>query len=300
MICKHACFAFFALILSGGAHAAIEVLACEPEWAALTRELAGARAEVFAATSARQDPHRIEARPALLARARRADLLVCTGAELEAGWLPLLQRESGNAAIQAGRPGYFEAARYVELIDQPLSLDRAQGDVHAAGNPHFHLDPRRLAAVARALSLRLTQLDPAGAEEYARRAQAFGARLDAAITRWEQQAVKLRGLKVLAQHRNLSYLAHWLGLVVVAELEPKPGIEPSAAHLAEVLEKSRGQGVRAVLRAAYEAPRASRWVSARAGIEAIELPYTVGGSAAAADLFGLFEDTLARLKELAP
>lgn len=287
-------------LLASSAHAALEVLACEPEWAALTQELAGNRAQVFAATTARQDPHRIDARPALIARARRADLVVCTGAELEAGWLPLLQRESGNAAIQPGGRGHFEAASFVELIDKPATLDRAQGDVHGAGNPHFFLDPRRLAAVAKALSQRLAQLDPAGAEEYARRGRDFSTRLEAAIARWEREAAPLRGVKVLAHHRNLSYLAAWLGLVVVAELEPKPGIEPSAAHLAELLEKSRGQGVRAVLRTAYEAPRASAWFAERAAIPAIELPYTVGGSARALDLISLFDDTLARLKALSP
>lgn len=293
-------FLLLATALAGSAQAALEVLACEPEWAALTQELAGSRAEVFSATTARQDPHRIEARPALIARARRAALLVCTGAELEAGWLPLLQRESGNAAIQVGRPGYFEAASQVELIEKPHSVDRAQGDVHAAGNPHFHLDPRRLAAVAKALSHRLTQLDPAGGEEYARREHEFAARWGTAVARWENEAVNLRGRKVLAHHRNLSYLAHWLGLVIVAELEPKPGLEPSAAHLAVVLEKARSEGARAVLRAAYEAPRASKWISERAGIAAIELPYTVGGSARATDLFGLFDDSLARLREALP
>ncbi|MBA3478657.1 MAG: zinc ABC transporter substrate-binding protein, partial [Lautropia sp.] len=130
---------FFALTVLCGysaaspAFAVINVLTCEPEWAALVKEIAGDRARIFSATTAKQDPHRIEARPALLAQARRADLLVCTGAELEIGWLPLLQRESGNANIQEGRPGYFEAARFVQMLEKPATLNRAMGDVHAAG-----------------------------------------------------------------------------------------------------------------------------------------------------------------------
>lgn len=287
-----------AFLWAGGAQA-LEVLACEPEWAALTRELAGNRAEVSAATTARQDPHHIEARPALIAKARRADLLVCTGAELEIGWLPLLQRESGNAAIQNGRRGYFEAASAVSLIERPQRVDRAMGDVHASGNPHFHLEPRRLLQVARALRSRLAEIDPAGAAEYQRREADFVERFGAAITRWEREAQSLRGMKVLTHHRNFSYLAAWLGLDVVAELEPKPGIEPSAAHLAELLASARAQSPRAVLRAAYESPRASEWIAQRAQLKAIELPYTVGGSPRAQDLFGLFEETLARLKEAA-
>ncbi|MBI2509038.1 MAG: zinc ABC transporter substrate-binding protein, partial [Betaproteobacteria bacterium] len=128
--------------------AALNIFACEPEWGALAKELAGDKASIYVATTALQDPHRIEARPSLIARARSADLMVCTGAELEVGWLPLVQAQSGNPAIQSGRPGYFEAARESVLIEIPQRLDRSQGDVHAAGNPHVHLDPANIARVA--------------------------------------------------------------------------------------------------------------------------------------------------------
>src|SRR5687768_1972016 len=143
------------------AAAALNIFACEPEWGALAKELAGPKASIYVATTALQDPHRIEARPSLIARARGADLVVCTGAELEAGWLPLVLAQSGNPKIQNGRPGYFEAARHVEMREIPQRLDRAQGDVHAAGNPHVHLDPRNLARIAAALSQRMVQLDAA-------------------------------------------------------------------------------------------------------------------------------------------
>ena len=289
------------LLLMGAmpAKAALEVLACEPEWASLTQELAGELAQVSSATTARQDPHRIEARPALLARARRADLLVCTGAELEAGWLPLLQRESGNASIQTGRPGYFEAAQHVRLLEKPAAVDRSMGDVHAAGNPHLHLDPRNLLAVAEALAARLAALDPPNAGRYAAREREFAARLQKAIARWEKEGADLKGVAVLAHHKNWTYLAGWLGLRVLAELEPKPGIEPSAVHLAQLLEKLQAEPAKMVLRTPYQSPRGSEWIASRAGVRAVELPYTVGGSEKARDLFGLFEDTLARLREAA-
>ncbi len=286
----------FLLLAANSAQAALNVLACEPEWAALTQELAGDLARVSSATTARQDPHHIEARPSLIARARNADLLVCTGAELEVGWLPLLQRESGNARIQSGRVGYFEAAAQVRLLEKMLNADRSQGDVHAGGNPHLQADPRNLLKVASALAPRLAELDPANAAVYAARNQDFQRRMRAAIARWEQDAAVLRGVPVVVHHKSWSYLADWLGLKVVADLEPKPGIEPSVSSLAGLLQRLRAQPARMVLRTAYQSPKPSEWLAERAAIAAVELPYTVGGSAAAKDLFGLFDDTVAKLK----
>ncbi len=284
------------LLTAHSAHAALNVLACEPEWAALTQELAGDRARVTSATTARQDPHHIEARPSLIARARNADLLVCTGADLEIGWLPLLQRESGNARIQPGRVGYFAAAAQVRLLEISGLADRAQGDVHPGGNPHLQADPRNLLIVAQALARRLAELDPANAAHYAARNQDFQKRMRAAIARWEKDAAPLRGVPVVVQHRSWSYLADWLDLKVVADLEPKPGIEPSVTYLASLLERLKAQPARLILRTAYQSPKPSDWLAERAGIPALELPYTVGGSARATDLFGLFDDTVAKLK----
>ncbi len=283
-------------LAAGPAAAALEVFACTPEWAALARELGGERVSVYEATSARQDPHRIEARPALLARARRADLLVCTGAELEAGWLPLLQRESGNPRIQSGRPGYFEAAAYVELLEKPAALDRSLGDIHAAGNPHIHLDPRNLLKVADALARRLAELSPKDAVYFESRHRDFSSRMREAIARWEREAAPLRGVPVVTHHRHSSYLLAWLGMKQVADLEPLPGVEPSVGHLAKVVEQLRTEPARMVLRVPYQSPRPSEWVVGRVpGMRAVELPFTVGGSERAKDLFGLFDDTLARL-----
>lgn len=287
--------ALASLLCLTSAQAALNVLACEPEWAALVTELAGDRARVTSATTARQDPHHIEARPSLIARARNADLLVCTGAELEIGWLPLLQRESGNPRIQVGQPGHFEAASQARLIEKLAQANRAMSDVHPGGNPHLHADPRNLARVADALGRRLAELDPANAAHYNARLRDFQNRLGAALVRWEKAAAGLRGMPVVVHHRSWSYLADWLGLVVVADLEPKPGIEPSAGHLAGLLERLKARPARMILRTPYQSPRASEWLAERAGIPALELPYTVGGSPAADDLFGLFDDTLARL-----
>lgn len=283
-----------ALTVATGARA-LEVFACEPEWAALAAELGGGTATAFSATTARQDPHQIQARPSLIARLRTADLLVCTGADLEAGWLPLLLRQAANPRVQPGNPGYFEAARQVRLLDAPAQLDRAMGDVHASGNPHIQTDPRNIATVAAALAARMRQLDPANDTTIAARAENFQARWAAAMQRWAQQAAPLRGMPIATYHRNWTYLNAWLGLHEAATIEPKPGVPPGSQHLAQLMSELPARGVRGVIHAAYEDPRAAQFVAQRIGVPVIALPYTVGGSERAGDLFGLFEDTIDRL-----
>jgi zinc/manganese transport system substrate-binding protein len=277
------------------AYAALNILACEPEWGALAKELGGDKASVYVATTAMQDPHRVEARPSLMARARNADLMVCTGAQLEVGWAPLLQTQSGNSKIQAGQPGYFEATSVLSLLERPSSVDRAQGDVHPAGNPHVHLDPRNIAKVASALAQRMASLDGAQAAYYDARAKDFARRWSEATARWTEQAAPLKGMPVVVYHKDLSYLIAWLGMREVGALEPKPGIPPSTAHLAELLQGLKAAPAKAVLRSAYNDPRPAEWLAERARIPAVLLPYTVGGTDRAKDLFGLYDDTLARL-----
>ncbi|MGE5116700.1 MAG: metal ABC transporter substrate-binding protein, partial [Betaproteobacteria bacterium] len=259
------------------ARAALHVLACEPEWGALTQELAGPLVDVSVATTALQDPHRIQARPSLIARARNADLVVCTGAELEIGWLPVLLQQSGNARVQPGQLGHFAAADYVRKLEVPTQLDRAQGDVHAAGNPHIQTDPRSIAAVAPALSKRLQQLDPAHAADYARRGEDFERRWREALARWAAQGAPLRGVPVVSQHKAFAYLYDWLGLKEIAVLEPKPGVEPTVSHLQEVQAALKATPARMVVYAAYQDSRPSDWLSKSAGIPAVKLPFTVGG-----------------------
>ena len=277
------------------AHAAVRVFACEPEWGALAQELGGKLVDVAVATSALQDPHQIQAKPSLIARARNADLVVCTGAELEIGWLPVLLQQSGNARVQPGQPGNFAAADFVRKLDVPAQLDRAQGDVHAAGNPHIQTDPRNIALVANALATRLQQLDPANAAQFAQAHAEFAKKWEQAIARWSAQAAPLRGTAVVSQHKAFVYLYDWLGMKEVAVLEPKPGVEPSAAHLQTVLATLKGAPAKMVLVAAYQDPRPSEWIARNAGLAIVKVPFTVGGSDAAKDLFGLFDDTVARL-----
>ena len=287
------------LAVASPALAALNIFACTPEWGALAKELGGDRASVYIATTALQDPHRIEARPSLVARARSANLLVCTGAELEAGWLPLVQGQSGNPDIQVGQPGYFEAASAVALLEKPVRLDRSLGDVHPDGNPHLHLDPRNVEKIAAALGERMASLDAADAAHFRARTASFLGRWREATARWEKQAAALRDIPVVVHHRDLAYLVAWLGLREAGALEPRPGLPPGAAHLQELLQRLKRAPARAVLRSAYNDPRPAAWLAERAGIPAVTLPYTVGGSERAKDLFGLYEDTLARLAAIA-
>jgi zinc/manganese transport system substrate-binding protein len=245
-----------------------------------------------------QDPHRIEARPSLIARARNADLVVCTGAQLESGWLPLVLTQSANPKIQAGRPGYFEAAAHAVLLEVPGSLDRAEGDIHPAGNPHIHLDPRNIARVATALSERMAQLDPPAASEYRGRAKAFLERWRQATARWEKQAAPVKGAAVLVYHKNMSYLIAWLGMRETGALEPKPGLPPTANHLSELLVRLKSNPAKAILVAAYNDPRGADWLAERAGIPVVVLPFTVGGNEKVKNLFDLFDNTIALLAAL--
>ena len=288
-----------ALMVASPAGAALNIFACTPEWGALAKEIGGDKVNIYVATNALQDPHHVEARPSLIARARNADLVVCTGAQLEIGWLPLVLTQAGNSKIQIGQPGYFEASRFVTMLEVPTSVDRSQGDVHPGGNPHIHLDPRNIAKIAVALGDRLAQLDAAEADNYRSRGKAFLERWQQAVTRWEKDGAPLKGVAVVGYHKNMSYLNNWLGIREIGSLEPKPGLPPTTTHMSELLARLAKDPVKAVVRSTYNDPRAAEWLSGNAKIPVVALPFTVGGTDKAKDLFGLFDDTLARLLAVA-
>jgi len=288
------------LVVAAPALAALNIFATVPEWGALAEELGGDKVKVYVATNALQDPHHVEAKPSLISRARNADLVVATGAELEIGWLPLVVQQAGNPRIQPGKPGYFEAAPLVPMLEKPTRLDRADGDVHPGGNPHIQTDPRNILRVAGPLTARLVELDPANAAVYQQRGKAFAERFGAAIANWEKQAATLKGTPIVVQHKAFTYLIAWLGMNEVVALEPKPGVEPTTAWLSEVLTLLQRQPAKMVIRAAYQSDRASLWIAERAKINAVALPFTVGGTAEAKDLYGLYDDTIARLRKGVP
>jgi len=277
------------------AHAALRVFACEPEWAQLATAIGGDAVEVTSATTALQDPHYIQARPSLIARVRRADLVVCSGSQLEIGWLPMLLTKANNPRVQPGAPGYLETSPLVPRLEIPTSLDRSLGDMHPEGNPHVQLNPHNVAVIAQALAERMTELDPQG--NYQAGAAAFLERWNGAIAGWEARAKPLVGKRIVVHHKSWAYLEDWLGLVEVAQLEPVPGVPPTASHLSELLAKlgTDGHGADFIIRAPFQDEKPSAWLSKRTGIPELMLPLTVGGSDDANDLFSLFDDILNRL-----
>ena len=285
------CTTFFA----SHAFSAVNVFACEPEWAALAQELGGDKVSAVSATTALQDPHRIEARPSLIARIRSAELVICSGSELEVGWLPLLFAQSGNNRIQPGSPGFIEAAQYVARLEVPKVVDRALGDIHPSGNPHIHLNPRNIAKVAAVITERLAEIDRANADLYRKRASDFAERWEQAMQRWQQQAAPLKGARVVVYHKDMSYFISWAGMREAGSLEPKPGIPPTPSHLAELVDRMKRDPAKAIVYSAYSDPKPAEFLSGRSGIPQVMLPFTVGGTEKAKDLFGLFDDTIERL-----
>jgi zinc/manganese transport system substrate-binding protein len=283
------------LLAAAPASAAIKVLATTSDWGALTQELGGDKVNVYVATTAMQDVHRVEAKPSLVARARSADLLVATGAELEIGWLPVLAQESGNSKIQPGGSGYFEVVSALHLLEVPGKVDRSMGDIHPLGNPHVQLDPHNIALIAHALTAKLAQVDPAQAAFYAQKGKDFDARWEAAIKTWEAKAAPLKGTQVVIMHRDQAYLCHWLGLTELASIEPKPGVPPTAAYLGTLVGKLTTTPPKMILLNAYNDPKAAQWLGERVHAPAVVLPFSVGGSPEAKDLFGLFDDTVNKL-----
>ncbi len=279
------------LVLLSGPTAAfgkIEVLACEPEWHALVQQIAGDRVTSFSATTAWQDPHYIEAKPSLVAKARRADLIFCTGADLEIGWLPLLIRQSGNSKIKPGQPGYLLAADWVEKIDVPDQIDRRLGDIHGAGNPHVHLNPNNLLIIAEELTARLMLIDAQNSNFYTQQLTSFQHQWQKQMDQWQKMAEPLRGKKVVVHHRSLDYLFQWLGMTTVADLEPKPGLPPTSGHLASLLTVVQQEKPHFIVIAAYQNHKGARWLAKRTHLPIVTLPFTVGGDAKSDTLFSLF------------
>jgi len=282
-------------LTAGGVQAQLNIFATVPEWGALAEELGGDKVKVYVATNALQDPHRVQARPSLLARARTAQLLIATGAELEIGWLPILQRDAGNPQILPGAPGMFEASQYIQLLGVPVLVDRSMGDVHAAGNPHIQTDPRNFLPIARALTERLVLLDSANRNFYQDRLRSFVFRWQANIDRWATSARPLRGEKIWVQHDGFVYLNDWLGFVQVGTLEPTPGVDPSVAHLGTILQRQSQLKGQMIITSAYAGDAASKWFSEKASVPLVVLPFTVGGNKEATTLEAFFESNISRL-----
>ncbi|NCO70727.1 MULTISPECIES: zinc ABC transporter substrate-binding protein [Shewanella] len=289
--------ASMSLLFTATAQAELNVFACEPEYAALTLALAP-DAKVYSATTAMQDPHQVQARPSLIAKMRQADVVVCAGADLEIGWLPMLQMKSANPQVRSTDKGLFFAAEHIDTLDKLVSVDRSMGDVHAKGNPHLHLDPQRMLIVAQALSTKFTQIDPDNASLYRQSLADFSQAWQAKIPQWQQQAKDLAGKKVIAYHSSFRYLFKWIGIEQVADLEPKPGIAPTSSHLASLLTRAEKGDVMAIIVASYQDERGAKWLGERANLPVLVLPISVGGNEESKDLISLYDNILSLLNKV--
>lgn len=276
-------------------NADLKIFVCEPEWEAVALVLGADKIEVSSATNALQDPHYIQARPSLISKVGRANLIVCSGAELEIGWLSMLLRKGNNPDVMPGTPGFLEASQYVQKLDVSSGNDRSQGDVHPQGNPHVQTNPHNILLVAEAMTERMAQLDTGNAATYQQNLSDFRQRWTVAMAAWEERAAVLRGKRVIAHHKSWVYLENWLGLVEVATLEPVSGIPPTASHLGSLLDRFGNKGADFIIRAPFQSAKPSEWLSERTGIPAVVLPLTVGGTDQASDLFTWFDDIINRL-----
>ena len=289
-------FLLCVLLISVGAQADLKIFTCEPEWMVLAKEIGANKIDAYSATTAFQDPHYIQAKPSLIAKVRNANLVVCSGADLEIGWLPVLLQKANNRNVLTGTPGFFEASSFVQRVDVSSNVDRSQGDLHAQGNPHVQTSPHNIRQIAVALSERMGELDAGNAAIYQQNLDNFLQRWDAAIANWEKKAAPLRGKRMITHHKSWPYLQQWLGIEEVANLEPLPGVPPTTAHLSQLLSQfgpgSKNGSADFIVRSPYQDDRGSSWLSERTGIQSVVLPFTVGGSDAATDLFSLFDDTI--------
>lgn len=263
----------FAALGAQTASANVEVVATVPDLAALVREVGGEKVSVTALSLPTQDPHFVDAKPSLMLKLNKADVLVAVGLELEVGWLPVLQSGARNAKILPGGAGYLDCSRHVRVLEAATRpVDRSMGDIHPGGNPHYLFDPRQAAGCAKAIAAKLAAVDGANAGAYNANLRRFLERLDRARTGWEQRMARFKGHPVITFHRSWNYLLDWLNLRSVAELEPKPGIPPTPSHVASVLAAGRTHKVRCVIQESYYPDKTGRLVAKKLDGQLVSLP----------------------------
>ncbi len=285
------------LLLAAPASAKVNIFACSPEWASLSKEIGGDFVEIYTATKAHQDAHYMRAKPSLVAAMRKADLVFCSGAALESGWLPIFLQKAGGPDVQQNTLGWLMASDFVPKLNVMKSVDRSMGHVHPEGNPHVHLNPHNISEIANVLAERLFLIDRENGDAYESNLDNFQRQWKSNIQSWEYKAENLASQNVVVYHKSWDYLTDWLDMNVIASLEPKPGLPPTTSHLEDLLQNLKDADVVAILVAPYENDKAAKWLSERTGIPVLNLPFTIGGSDQAQDLQSLFNETLMLLDE---
>ena len=281
----------FLLSTSSFASDQINIFACEPEWKSLAEEIGGNKVKAFAATHAKQDPHHIRARPSLIAKIRRADLIFCSGAGLEVGWMPILLQKA-NSKVQPGKLGYLMASNYTPVIDIPDKVDRSHGDVHPEGNPHVHLDPNNILLVAKELNKRLAVIDSINKNYYQENYNNFINRWKKSLLRWEKDIESIKDQRIIIHHKSFDYLFNWMELDEVAALEVKPGIPPTASHLKNILQDINNNPADIIVISPYDPSEGALWLSKQTKIPVVTLPCTIGGNEESINLFALFDSSI--------
>jgi zinc/manganese transport system substrate-binding protein len=270
--------------------AQVRIVATTPDLASVAREVGGDRVSVVALAKPTEDPHYVDAKPSHIVTLNRADVLIEGGAELELGWLPPLLENSRNSKISAGAPGHIVASEGIRLLEIPTSFDRSKGDVHSLGNPHFMVDPINVKIVARNIANHLAEVDPKSAATYRSNLAKFNSRLDVKFAEWQKQLAPYKGARIVTYHKDFIYLAERFGLVIVDELEPKPGIAPSPAHLAEVIGKMKTTNAKLILVQPFQNRKTAETVARQVGGVVLDVPQQPGAANNTASYFDMMDN----------
>ncbi len=266
------CCLLTVLSLNGSAWAKqLKVITTTADLASIVHEIGLDQVKVESLASPLQDPHFVDAKPSLIVKLMNADLFIETGLELEIGWAPLLIRSCGNPRIQANAPGHLDASRAIVPIEVPQNPSRAMGDVHPGGNPHYLIDPENGKLVAKLICQKLKELAPKDADYFQNNLSAFESRIDEKMKQWTEKMAPYKGSKFVSYHRDVSYLAHRFGLISVGEIEPKPGIPPTAKHTAELMDRIRSEKVRMILTEPWHEPRTPQSMGKTTGTKVLVL-----------------------------
>lgn len=268
------CLGLFSITL---AHAKLNVVATTPDIGAIAREIGGDKIELTTMARPTEDPHFVDPKPSFIVKLNKADVLIHGGAELEVGWLPKLIEQARNAKIVGAAKGEVRCCEGVQMREVPDKLDRSAGDIHAAGNPHFLVDPENAKIVAHHIADALAGLDAANREFYEGNSKRFIAALDAKMVEWQGKLAPFKGQHIVAYHNSWLYFAERFGLKIEIFLEPKPGIPPSPAHLAAVIAKMKEQGARAVIVDPYLNRKTAETVARSTGATVVDVTQFPGG-----------------------
>jgi len=274
------------------AHAKLNVVATTPDFAAVAKAIGGDRVEVTALAKPTEDPHFVDAKPSLILKLNKADVLIEGGAELEIGWLPALLQGVRNPRIAIGAPGRVRASEAVELVEVPATLDRSQGDLHAMGNPHFMTDPVNAVLVARRIADAFCRLDTASSEAYRANLKKFEATVDSKLVEWQKLLAPFKGQRVVAYHNSWPYFARRFGLQIDLFLEPKPGLPPTPAHMADVMTKMKESGARVIIVQPYLNRHTAESVARNTGAVVVDVASFPGGIKGTEDDYVKFMDHL--------